>query len=290
MLMLFPLVLSLALAPAPSDLSPEAAEYNAKAMRFYDAGQFALAVDEFQAAYRSMPDARRDLAGREQLLGSMRATLLALHAETRDAAPLCRLKDLLQGHIDALTAAYPEDPNKLETRSARARQREVTEQLAPFGPDACKPPPPVPAPVVAPVELAAPSLAPPGPPAPPLDNPAPRRLQIAGGIMAPLGLVALGLVGAAVSRYRRDLARADDLHAELADRPCTENDRTLMRELLAATRRDEGLMIALGLTGGALLSAGTALLVRGGLQRRRQARLGLNLRQNLVGITVSGQF
>ena len=54
--------LILALAPTPSDLSPEAAEYNAKAMRFYDAGQLAPAVDEFHAAYQSMPDARRDLA------------------------------------------------------------------------------------------------------------------------------------------------------------------------------------------------------------------------------------
>jgi hypothetical protein len=36
-----------------------------------------------------------------------------------------------------------------------------------------------------------------------------------------------------------------------------------MRELLATTRREEGLMIALGLTGAALVTAGTALLVRG---------------------------
>ena len=38
-------------------------------MQFYDAGQFALAVDDFFAAYQSMPNARRDRAGREQLLG-----------------------------------------------------------------------------------------------------------------------------------------------------------------------------------------------------------------------------
>ena len=69
MSMLHSFALFLVLAPASSVLSPEAAEYNAKAMRFYDAGQLAPAVDEFYAAYKSMPDARRDLAGREQLVG-----------------------------------------------------------------------------------------------------------------------------------------------------------------------------------------------------------------------------
>ena len=208
--MLPSLVLVLALAPAPSDLSPEAAEYNAKAMRFHDAGQFAPAVDEFQAAYQSMPDARRDLAGREQLLGSMRATLLDLHAQTGEAAPLCHLQSILQGHADALTAAYPDDPNRLEIRSARARHREGQ----PYG-------------------------------------------------------ARLGVIGAVGSSYRRDLARADALHAEQATRSCTEDDRTRLRELLTATRREEGLMIAL---------------------QRRRARLGFDLRQHRVGLTISGEF
>ncbi len=287
--MSFPLALLLTLSPAPSDLSPEAAEHNARAMRHYDAGELAPAVDEFHAAYRSMPDARRDLAGREQLLGSMRATLLDLHARTGEAAPLCRLQGILQAHVDALTAAYPDDPDRLEIRSGRARRREVTEQLTTFGPDACKPPPaPLPTPATAPpIGQPAPPPAPP-PPVPPAD-PRPRRLQIAGGIVAPLGLVALGVVGAIAAGHHRDLARADDLHAELRTRPCTADDRTRMRELLATLRREEGLMIALGVTGGALLTAGTAMLVRGTLQRRR-ARLGLDLRQSRLGLTLSGEF
>ena len=154
------LALFMALAPAPSDLSPVAAEYNAKAMQYYDAGQLASAVDEFYAAYQSMPDPRRDLAGREQLLGSMRATLLDLHDQTGEAAPLCRLQGILQGHADALSAAYPNDPNKLEIRSARARHEEAAQQLARFGPDACKPPP---APAVAAVIPTGPSAPAPDP-------------------------------------------------------------------------------------------------------------------------------
>ena len=164
MSMLHSFALFLVLATASSLLSPEAAEYNAKAMRFYDAGQLAPAVDEFYAAYQAMPDARRDLAGREQLVGSMRSTLLDLHDQTGEAGPLCRLQSILQEHGDALAAAFPNDPDKLETRSARARHEEATQQLAAFGPDACKPPPP---PVTAALPAPEPSVpAPPSSPAP----------------------------------------------------------------------------------------------------------------------------
>jgi len=290
--MLHPFALFLALAPAASVLSPEAAEYNAKAMRFYDAGQLAPAVDEFYAAYQSMPDARRDLAGREQLVGSMRSTLLDLHDQTGEAAPICRLQSILQEHADALAAAYPNDPDKLETRSARARHEEATQQLAAFGPDACKPPPPpVTATLPAPEPAQPPAPAAPAatPSTPPPEYPIPRRLQIAGGVMLPLGLVALGVVGAVSGDYRRDQNSADALQAELALRPCTDDDRARMRELLGATRHEEAVMIALGVTGGALVTAGAALLIRGSLQRRR-ARLALDMRQNRVGFVIAGEF
>jgi len=281
--------LFLVLAPAAGALSPEAAEYNAKAMRFYDAGQLALAVDEFYAAYRSMPDARRDLAGRERLAGSMRSTLLDLHEQTGEAAPLCRIQSLMKEHADALAAAFPDDPDKLETRSARARQEEATQQLAAFGPDACTPPPPpasaaLPAPEAA---VPAPAVSTPRPPPP--EDPRPRRLQIAGGVLLPLGVVALGVLGAVSGDHRRDQNSADALHDELALRPCTDDDRVRMRELLAATRREEAVMIALGVTGGALVTAGSALLIRGSLQRRR-ARLALDMRQDGLGLVIAGEF
>lgn len=292
MSMIHHFALFLVLAPV-SDLTPEAAEYNAEAMRFYDAGQLAPAVDEFYAGYQSMPDARRNLAGREQLLGSMRATLLALHTETGDAAPLCRLQSLLRGHVDALTAAFPNDPEKLETRSARARHEEVTQQLSAFGPDACTPPPPEP---LLPVTAILPATEPPTsapitaePPQARADDTAARRQLIAGGVMLPLGLVGLGVVGAVASNYRRDLAEGDALNTALASRPCTDDDRVRLGQLLTATQRQEGLMIALGLTGGALVTAGTALLIRGTMQRRR-TRLGLDLHRDRIGLTIAGRF
>jgi len=291
MSMLHAVALSLVLAPAAGALSPEAAEHNAKAMRFYDAGQLEPAVDEFYAAYRAMPDARRDLAGRERLAGSMRSTLLDLHEQTGEAAPLCRLQSVMREHAEALAAAFPEDPDKVETRAARARHEEVTQQLAAFGPDACKPPPPPGTAVLPAPESSAPAPAPasPAPPSPVPEDPRPRRLQIAGGVLLPLGLVALGVVGAVSGDYRRDQNSADALRAELALRPCTDDDRARMRELLGATRREERVMIALGVTGGALVAAGAALLIRGSLQRRR-ARLAPDLRQDRLGFVIAGAF
>jgi hypothetical protein len=79
------------------------------------------------------------------------------------------------------------------------------------------------------------------------------------------------------------------LHAELAVRPCTDDDRTRLREMLGATRRQEGLMIALGVTGGALVTAGTALLIRGGssVDGPDSGSICGTIR---VGLTIAGAF
>ena len=291
------IILHFVLAPAPSHLSPEAAAQNAKAMQFYDAGQLAPAVEEFFAAYQSMPNARRDRAGREQLLGSMRSSLLALHRETGEAAPLCRLQAILRDHAEALTVAWPEEPNMLEIRNARARHEEVTRQLGAYGPGACA------APVVAPVPAVAPMSAPVvGPAVAARPEPAPsavmasaperdilaRKQRIAGRVVLPLGAVALGVLVGVGFKFRSDLAAADALHAELARRACTSDDQVRMNELLAGLRRERVGMIALGVTGAALVSAGTALLVRG--KQRRRTRVGFDLRHHGVGLTVAGVF
>lgn len=290
----FVISLAVALAPVPAALSPEAGEHNTKAMQFYDNRQFERAFEEFQAAYNTMPDPRRDRAGRELLLGSMRATLLDLYDATGEPGPLCRLQAVLQAHKDALTTAFPDDPEMLEIRSARARHEEVTRQLAAFDPEACKPPPPpplLPATTVHPASgPVAPTPAPtPTPSEPSADRTAGRGQIIAGAVLLPLGLVTLGTIGAVSGNYRRDLTAADDLHNALAKRRCTDDDRTRMSDLLTSTRRQEGLMVALGVTGGALVTAGTALLVRGGLQRRR-ARLAADIRSTFLGLTIWGEF
>jgi hypothetical protein len=289
------LLLLLAVEP-PRSLSPAAGEHNTRAMEHYDAGRFGPAVDEFYAAYRAMPDGRRDREGRLLLLGSMRSTLLQLHRQTGGPAPLCRLRAVLQEHLDGLMAAFPDAPDMQETRSVRARHDAVTQQLAAIDPAACEPPPPPPV-AAAPV-AAAPAVQSPAPPSPapgPVTSdgvgpePAARQRWIAGGVMLPLGAVALGVLGGVASTYRRTLDEADGLHEALLRRPCTDDDRARMRDLLTASRRQEAAMIGLGVVGGALVTAGAALLVRGGLQRRR-ARLGLDLRRDRVGFTLSGEF
>ena len=260
-----PFALFLALAPAQGVLSPEAAEYNAKAMRYYDAGQLAPAVDEFYAAYQSMPDARRDLAGREQLMGSMRSTLLDLHDQTGEAAPLCRLQSILQEHADALTAAYPNDPDKLETRSARARHEEATQQLAAFGPDACKPPlPPVAAalPTPEPSEPPRPTPTPVTAPAqPPDDAIPPRQLKIAGGVTLGLSAVLLGVMTYGLAAEASQRARIAEINDKPADCPLTLaefNDLQTSREHALAGRR---IAIGTGVAAGVTLALGTTLLV-----------------------------
>ncbi len=264
MSMLHSFALFLVLAPASSVLSPEAAEYNAKAMRFYDAGQLAPAVDEFYAAYKSMPDAHRDLAGREQLVGSMRSTLLDLHDQTGEAAPLCRLQSILQEHGDALAAAYPHDLDKLETRSARARHDEATQQLAAFGPDACKPPPPpIAAALPTPEPLVpAPSTSPAAAAEPPADDAIPpRQLKIAGGVTLGLSAVLLGVMTYGIATEASQRARVADINDKPADCPLTLaefNDLQNSREQALAGRR---IAIGTGVAAGVTAALGTTLLV-----------------------------
>lgn len=279
--MLGPLVLLLFSTP-PSSLSPEAAAHNTEAMRLYDAGLYAPAVDYFYLAYQAMPDPRGSFAGRELMIGSLRATLVQLYRDTGEPAHLCRLQAILRSYIDTLSATFPEDPWMLEIQSSRARNDEVAQQLAAYGPDICAPPPllTAPPPVVAP---------PPAKQAPTPPSPTGRPQLIAGAVVLPLGLAALGALAGVASTYRRNLTAADDLHAELTARPCTDDDRDRMRELLASTRRQEGAMIALGIVGGALITTGTALLIRGSLQRRR-TRLALDLRPGHAAFAITGAF
>lgn len=308
----FVLVLALAAAPPRAlELSPEAAAHNTEAMRFYDAGQLASAVDEFYAAYEAMPDARHALAGRALLLDSMHMTLHQLYDQTRDPAALCRLRDVLQQHIDGLMTAFPDDPDRDDIRSVRSSHTRVSQQLSAYRPGVCEPTAPVPPPSASPPAGPAPASPPAASPSPtpstaptspsarsvpaPADHNSPDRAaagrpsRIAGGVLLPLGLVAIGVVGGIAVKYRRDLDAADALHAALLQRPCTDDDRARMRDLLTATRREEALMISLGIVGGALITTGAALLVRGALQRRH-TRLGLDLRPGRALLSITGEF
>jgi hypothetical protein len=268
-----PIILALFLFLAgepPKSLSPAAAEHNTQAMQYYDAGQFAPAVDEFHAAYRSMPDARRDREGRELLLGSMRATLLALHDQTGEPAPLCRLQKILKEHADALAAAYSDDPEMLETRSARARHDEVTQQLAAIGPGACEPPSPAP-PVVtaAPVttEPAAPAPAP-SPKAAATPSPdviPPRHLNIAGGVTLGISAALLGVMTYGIATEVRSRVSAAEIRDRSPDCPLTSAEYTELQNLRSDALFGRHVAIGTGIAAGVTAALGGTLL---GLARR----------------------
>ncbi|MBL9106642.1 MAG: hypothetical protein JNL82_37320 [Myxococcales bacterium] len=267
------LALLLALEP-PRSLSPEAGEHNTVAMQHYDAGEFGPAVDEFYAAYQAMPDARLYREGRVLLLGSMRATLLALHKQTGEPAPLCRLQKILKEHLDALTAAYPEDPEMLEARSVRARLGEVTQQLAAIGPTACEPPPPVPAPVVAADPTPPPSTEPATPPAPSPPKAAtppspdaipPRQLKIAGGVTLGLGGVLLGVMTYGIIAEASARAGALEIHDKPPGCPLTPTEYTELQNLQSDARTGRGIAIGTGIAAGVTAVLGGTLL---GLARR----------------------
>jgi hypothetical protein len=238
-------------------------------MRHYDAGQSAPAVDEFYAAYQSMPDARRDRVGRELLLGSMRATLLT--CTTRPARPrrcaACRA--ILKGHADALTAAYPDDPDMLETRSARARHDEVTQQLAAFGPDACAPPPP-PVPAVVPVIEPVPASPTPPPTAlqPTSDDIPPRHLKIAGGVTLGLSAGLLGVMTYGLATMASQRGRVAAIADKPADCPLTLAEAEALQDYRRKAVSGRQLAIGTGIAAGVTAAIGTTLLVLA----RRSAR------------------
>ena len=254
----------------PKSLSPAAAEHNTVAMQHYDAGRFGPAVDEFYAGYQSMPDARRDREGRVLLLGSMRATLLALHRQTGEPAPLCRLQKILKEHVDALTAAYPEDPEMLETLNVRARHEEVTQQLADISPTACEPPPPpAPAPVVAATPAPATSAPAPSPTKAPLppspDVIPPRQLKIAGGVTLGLTVTLLGVMAYGIyadSHARRSFL---DIRNNASDCSITSEVHNRLQDLRSDALTGRRIAIGTGIAAGVTAALGGTLL---GLARR----------------------
>ena len=112
-----------------------------------------------------------------------------------------------------------------------------------------------------------------------------RGMTVAGAVMLPLGVVTLGGFVAAAIGYRRtgEGFRGIGVDGYLCD------DRTALGELEARSRRQAGAMVGLGIASGALLTAGTVLLVRGQKTLRR-ARLTFDVRPDRAGLLISGSF
>lgn len=137
-----------------------------------------------------------------------------------------------------------------------------------------------------------PAAGPPVAPAPALRPATGRAETIAGGVLVPLGLVALGALAAVAPAYQETRSNFSRLRGALERDPCDAIALVELAGLPAEARRERAALIALGVTSGALLGAGVGLLVHGQrlARRSRPARLSLHLRPGFGALTLLGKF
>ena len=251
-------------SPEPSP-PPEVKTYEAAAMVFFDAGDFASAADLFERAYLAMPDPVLYREWRGAMLGSLRGTLLDLYDQTGDVAHLVRIRDLLVRHREALRAALGASAKLEDTARVDAEIDALGRRLAELLP-------------------------------PLLTREAPARAAARGRRRvgaALLGSSAVPLVAAAVAlgvhvdRYRR----IENLDRELDDagRPATASELARVDALGRQSVAARGAAIATASIGGVLLVAGVAVLATG---RRSSSRVSVAplLSPRVWGLGFTGRF
>ncbi len=123
------------------------------------------------------------------------------------------------------------------------------------------------------------------PPAPPPDRQA-RAEIIAGAVLTPLGMLALGGMIGVIPDYRMTASQISGLRDELTTRPCTADDRAELARFITLARQQETALASLGVVGGALVVGGVLLLVDG----RRRQRARITVRPGIASLTLSGTF
>ncbi|MBA3549633.1 MAG: hypothetical protein H0T76_24410 [Nannocystis sp.] len=267
-------------------LPPDAALHHDRAVAHHEAGRLEAAIDEFAAAYAALPDPRDHGDDREQMLGSLNGLLLRQHETTGAVQPLCRLGELLWHHVDALQAAYPDEPGRRELMVNRERLAVVGGKLAALPDGTCMPvatatpvvEPPVVEPPVVETPVAETVIAAPvadATPARPLDadaKPGPRRgLRIGGGVALGVGAGLLGLMtyGLVEQRRRRDDARALEIQIGAT---ISRSEYETLRDARSQAHNARLFAIGTGLGAAASLAIGTTLLVLDRRARRGRAR------------------
>lgn len=135
------------------------------------------------------------------------------------------------------------------------------------------PPPPAPSPAPTPPRPAAPG---------------PSRAFVAGAVLVPLGLAALGGAVAVIPGYVRSDAAFENIRTAAAGRPPNDAEVAELRALASTARRQEALMTGLGVTAGVLGTVGAVLLARG--LRERRHRLRVDAGPGAFHIGLSGRF
>ncbi len=274
---------------------PSPAAHNQAAMMHFKRGDLEAAYAEFTAAYAASPDPAGDRTAREAAMGSRRSVLLALHArDRRNPEPLCRLASDLRGHIAALVAAHPGEPELLEVVGNQERLTAVTRDLEPFGVEACVAKQEIPlenssvgSPDIAEgTEETTVTIPTPTPDTPrSADTSSPRRLKIAGGVT--LGLGGLALVGSATAAalFDRRYRHLDALDRWLADpSEVAEKEHRAHDARVARTAA-----IVTGSLAGVLIVAGVAVLVKA-VRRPKHASITPALGTHAWGIHFMRRF
>ncbi len=268
-------------APRRSDLSPEAAVHNDRAVALLTAGDPAAAVPELLDAYAAMPDPLRWRAGRGKVLGSLRGALRQLYTSTHDPRHLCTLQRLLREHIEGLLLALGDTAGPDAVAGSLARLREVDAELV--GHDCAAPAkevmpvppvlPVVPAPVV---EVEPPPSPVRAPAATPLRDTG-RPLRIAGGSLLGVGFVGVsGMVLGAIF-YADSRAHLQAITAVVAaeDREPSATERRDAGAFLRQGQQLRALTIVSGVIGGVAVIAGAVLRARGLRRARATAGVGM---------------
>lgn len=112
--------------------------------------------------------------------------------------------------------------------------------------------------------------------------------MVAGAVMLPIGLVALGGVVAMLPGYVRTRDAFDELDQELAGRPATTEDLGELRDLWASAQHKEAVMAGFGVT--AALSVVIGAIFMGQGRRSRQRQLRLEARPGAAILGLSGHF
>lgn len=273
---------SLALSPpaawATSPLPSEAAAHNERGMALYERGELEAAFAELSLAYAAMPDARRFDVGRDIVLASMRAALLDLYDQTGDARHLCRARDMLLLHLEALLEAFGEDTTIEDVPGTRWRLQQIREALAQHVPKPGESPDPcgkgpsrasMPARVFAPTPAAVPDP-------PRLQESAPGRpWTIAGGAALGLGGALLGAMTYGLFMRRANFVAIRELDAQAQARgEATPAELATVATLTETGERQRTLAIATGISGGILAAVGAAALIVDQVRARR-ARLAV---------------
>jgi hypothetical protein len=288
-----PLTLALCLALA---LPPAAHEHNERAMDLDEAGHLDEAAVALEAAYAAMPDPIADLDGREQVLASLRSVLLRRHQQTATPAPLCRLRDHLRTHVDALQTALATTPDRIELSGNRERLAEVDNQLRAYPPEACDPKPAPPTPEIS-SQNSSPSASNFKQPIPTTNNswnavqsqnthqaqsesinqssgaPSPKSLRIAGGITVGLGAALLGVMTYALVQQHRRLTDARAIERDTTGRKITRDEYDALLDHRARAHNNQLLALGTGISAALTTGLGVALLVMGRKQQPRRVAL-----------------